>query len=135
MIGKGSKYAFSFTDANGTPSDGSNRDRVHVPPNVPAENFWAFTIYDNQTRSMLQTDNPFPGIDSNQPSMKQNADGSYDIFFAPEAPASHESNWVQTVAGKSWNMLFRLYGPLESWFDKTWRPGEPELVLNPQSRT
>jgi hypothetical protein len=25
-------------------------------------------------------------------------------------------------------VLFRLYGPLKPWFDKTWRPGEIELV-------
>jgi hypothetical protein len=26
------------------------------------------------------------------------------------------------------NPMLRLYGPLEPWFDKTWRPGEIELV-------
>jgi len=25
-------------------------------------------------------------------------------------------------------MILRLYGPLEPWFDKTWRPKEIELV-------
>ncbi len=35
---------------------------------------------------------------------------------------------VQTIPGKGWNMLFRLYGPLDPWFDKTWRVGEVELV-------
>ncbi len=39
-----------------------------------------------------------------------------------------DSNWVQTVPGKGWNTIFRLYGPLESWFDQTWKPGEIELV-------
>jgi hypothetical protein len=39
-----------------------------------------------------------------------------------------ENNWVQTVPGKGWSTLFRLYGPLKPWFDKTWRPGEIELV-------
>ena len=59
---------------------------------------------------------------------QQAADGSYDVYFGPEAPAGKESNWIQTVPGKGWNMLFRLYGPLDPWFDKTWRPGDPELV-------
>ena len=58
----------------------------------------------------------------------ENEDGSYDIYFGPEAPKGKESNWVQTVPGKGWNTIFRLYGPLESWFDQTWRPGEIELV-------
>jgi len=29
---------------------------------------------------------------------------------------------------KGWNILSRLYGPLQPWFDKTWRPGDFELV-------
>ncbi len=39
-----------------------------------------------------------------------------------------ESNWVQTVPGMGWHMLFRLYGPEQAWFDKTWRPSEIQLV-------
>jgi hypothetical protein len=38
-----------------------------------------------------------------------------------------ERHWVQTIPGKGWNTLLRLYGPLAPWFDKTWRPGEIEL--------
>jgi len=77
---------------------------------------------------MLQTDAQFPAIGSNDTGVVQNEDGSYDIYFAPEAPEGKESNWVQTVPGKGWNTIFRLYGPLESWFDQTWRPGDIELV-------
>ena len=58
----------------------------------------------------------------------KNTDGSYDVFFGPKAPSGRENNWVQTVPGKGWNMLFRLYGPLEPWFEKAWRPGDPEVV-------
>jgi hypothetical protein len=65
---------------------------------------------------------PFPG------DVQQNADGSYDVYFGPEAPAGKESNWVQTVPGKGWHMLFRFYGPEQAWFDKTWRPSEIEMV-------
>jgi len=128
IIGKGSKYAFTFNDADGNPFDGSKTYTVHLPPNVPAKDFWSFTLYDNQTRAMLQTDYQFPGIDNNQPGIIQNEDGSYDVYFGPQAPAGKENNWVQTDPGKGWNMIFRLYGPLEPWFDKTWRPGEPQLL-------
>jgi hypothetical protein len=31
------------------------------------------------------------------------------------------ANWVQTVPGKGWNVLFRLCGPLQPCLDKTWR--------------
>ncbi len=115
-------------DAEGNPFDGSKTYKVHVPANVPAKDFWSFTLYDNQTRAMLQTDQRFPGIDNNKPGMIKNPDGSYDVYFGPEAPDGQENNWVQTVPGKGWNTVFRLYGPLEPWFEKTWRPGDPEVV-------
>lgn len=126
IIGKGSKYAFAFNDSNGRPFEGDKTYKVHLPPDVPAKDFWSFTLYDNQTRAMLQTDFQFPGIDSKKPDLAQNDDGSYEVYFGPEPPTGHETNWVQTDPGKGWNMIFRLYGPLEPWFDKEWRPGEPE---------
>ncbi|MGB7204185.1 MAG: DUF1214 domain-containing protein, partial [Anderseniella sp.] len=49
-------------------------------------------------------------------------------YFGPKAPEGQENNWIQSVPGKGWNMLIRLYGPEQPWFDKTWRPGDPELV-------
>jgi len=51
-----------------------------------------------------------------------------DVWFGPEAPAGRENNRVQTIPGKGWFMILRLYGPLEPWFDKTWRPGAIELI-------
>ena len=53
-----------------------------------------------------------------------NPDTSADVWFGPTAPVGHEANWVQTVPGKGWNTLLRLYGPLQPWFDMTWKPGE-----------
>ncbi|MEM9381109.1 MAG: DUF1254 domain-containing protein [Planctomycetota bacterium] len=128
IIGKGSKYASAYLDADGNPFDGSKTYRIHVPPNVPAKDFWSFTLYDNQTRAMLQTDQRFPGIDNNKPGMVRNEDGSYDVYVGPEPPEGMENNWIQSVPDKGWNTLFRLYGPLEPWFDGEWRPGDPELV-------
>jgi hypothetical protein len=77
---------------------------------------------------MLQTDQQFPSVGSLTKGLQINDDKSVDVWFAPKAPAGKEINWVQTVPGKGWNTLLRLYGPLQPWFDKTWRPGEIELV-------
>ena len=128
-IGKGSQYAMCYLDSEGNALDGSNTYKVHLPPNIPAKDFWSFTLYDNQTRAMLQTDERFPGLSSVEKTPPvPNEDGSYDIYFGPESPEGMENNWIQSIPNKGWNMLFRLYGPLEPWFDKSWRPSDPILI-------
>ncbi len=126
MVGVGSQYAAAFVDANGQPFDGARTYRLHLPPAIPVKTFWSLVVYDNQTRSMLQTDQRFPSIGSQRAGIEINADTSVDVYFGPEAPPGKEDNWVQTWPGKGWNVILRLYSPLEPWFDKTWRPGEIE---------
>lgn len=126
--GTGSAYAFAARDSKGGYLDGARTYKITLPAPIPAGQFWSFTVYDNQTRSMLETDQKLAGIDSNQPSIKKNEDGSVTIWFAPKAPPGEETNWVQTMPGKGWNSLLRLYAPLEPWFDKSWKPGDFELV-------
>jgi hypothetical protein len=75
---------------------------------------------------MLQTDQQFPSVSSQTEGLMVNADKSVDVYFGPQAPPGNEKNWVQTIPGKGFNVWFRLYGPLEPWFDMTWRPGEIE---------
>lgn len=126
--GTGSAYAVAARDSSGEYLDGGKTYKVTLPGPVPAKQFWSFTVYDGQTRSMLETDQKSAGIDSTQQGINPNADGSVTVWFGPKAPAGHESNWVQTMPGKGWNTLIRLYGPLQPWFDKSWKPGDFELV-------
>jgi hypothetical protein len=129
VVGIGSQYALAVRDANGQYLEGSKNYRLHLPPNVPAKDFWSMVAYDPQTRSFLQTDQQFPSLSSQRSDLILNPDGAIDIYFGPEAPLGKESNWIQTIPGKSWCAAFRLYGPLKPWFDKTWRPGEIDLLL------
>jgi hypothetical protein len=115
-------------DSKGNALDGGKSYKVHVAPNVPMESFWSFTLYDHQTRSGLQTDQQFPGIDRNKKELVKNEDGPYDIYFGPKSPSGKEANWLQTVPEKGWNMLWRIYSPTKPWYDKTWRTGDPELM-------
>ena len=126
--GAGSDYAIAYVDSKKQPFDGSNTYRLRIPPNPPVKDFWALTMYDNQTRSQLQTSQRFPTVGSQTKGIKQNSDGSYDIYFAPKPPKGYENNWLETVPGKGWFVALRMYGPLQAWIDKTWRPSEIELA-------
>lgn len=128
MVGKGSQYAVNFLDSKGNPFDGGHSYKLHLPPNVPAKDFWSVTVYDSQTRSLLQNDQTFPTVGGDNKGLVRNSDGSVDVYFGPQSPSGKENNWIQTIPGKSWNTILRLYGPLQPWFDKTWRPSEIEEV-------
>jgi hypothetical protein len=127
MVGVGSQYAGAMVDSEGRALDGGYTYRLRMPPDVPVKDFWSLVLYDNQTRSMLQTDQRFPSLNSER-GVERNADGSTDLYFGPSAPTGKESNWIQTTPGKGWSVILRLYGPLEPWFDKTWQPGEIERM-------
>jgi len=127
-VGQGSVYGIAAQDVNGDYLDGGKTYSVTLPGPVPAKDFWSFMVYDSQHRSMLETDQKLAGLDSLNPSVKPNADGSYTMWFGPRAPEGKEGNWIQTMPGKSYHVLLRLYGPLQPWFDKTWKPGDFELV-------
>lgn len=128
MVGVGSQYALNSKDKDGNYLDGSKRYKLSIPANVPAKDFWSVVVYDPQTRSELQTSQPFPSKNNERDDLITNEDGSVDLYFGPTPPDGFEKNWTQTVPGKGWFVILRLYGPLETWFDKTWKPGEFEPV-------
>jgi hypothetical protein len=128
----GSQYLMGFLDSRGTPYDGGKTYKVTLPKDIPARAFWSFTVYDNQTRSMLDTPQRYPRAGSQSypsPAAEASADGATTVYFSPSQPAGiKRGNWIQTMPGKGWFTILRLYSPLESFFDKSWRPSEIELV-------
>jgi len=130
--GVGSQYLMSFLDAGNKPYDGSMTYRVTLPKGIPAMAFWSLTLYDNQTRSMLQTPQKYPRAGSQSypsPSAVANKDGSTTVYIGPEQPEGIErGNWIQTDPDKGWFTILRLYSPMPSFFDKSWQPTEIELV-------
>jgi len=132
LTGIGSQYLLNSVDANGNPLDGSKTYKVVLPKDIPAERFWSLTVYDIQTRSIIQTDQQFPRVGSQQfpsPAAQANEDGSYTIYYGPEKPERvFEGNWIQTKPNDGWFQILRCYSPGKSFFDKSWKIGQVEIV-------
>lgn len=126
-VGQGSQYLWTYRDAGGDFLDGARNYRLHVLPDVPINNFWSVVVYDALSRSELKSDQPLPSV-SMYSGPAKNDDGSVDIYFGPTCPAGQETNWIQTVPGKGWFPIFRFYGPLEPFFDRSWKLQDIEPV-------
>jgi hypothetical protein len=60
LPGIGSQYLYAQVDARKEYFDGAKTYKVTLPKGIPAVNFWSLTVYDNQTRSMLDTPQRYP---------------------------------------------------------------------------
>jgi hypothetical protein len=126
-VGAGSQYLWSYKDKDGDFLDGAKNYKLHVLPNVPINNFWSVVVYDSLSRSELQNSQKFPSV-SLYGKPNTNADGSVDIYFGPKMPAGQEKNWIETVPGRGWFPIFRFYGPLEAFYDRSWKLNDIEKV-------
>lgn len=132
LTGIGSQYLLAMTDANKNHFDGAKTYKVTLPKGIPQENFWSLTVYDNMTRSMLDTPQHYPRAGSQDypsPAAEPDADGSTTVYFSPTKPSDVKpGNWIQTDPQKGWFVILRLYSPTEPFFSKEWRPSEIEPV-------
>lgn len=125
--GIGQAYLAAYRDAKGHTFDGGKTYRLNIPPNVPVNQFWSVTLYDIETRCIIQNKEQIGDLSSRM-DLVMNGDGSVDLYFGPTAPRGMEKNWIPTAAGKAWFTYIRFYGPLQPLFDKTWCPGDIEKV-------
>ena len=51
-----------------------------------------------------------------------------ELYFGPQAPKGHENRWIKTAPGRGWFAYIRIYGPETAAFDKSWKPGDFELI-------
>ena len=118
-VGAGQVYLESQKDGTGEWLDGGKNYKLTVPKDAPVAQFWSFTVYDNESRCFVDTG--APPDRSSRDDIAKNADGSVDLYFGPEAPAGKPAtNWIKTLPGKGWFTYFRLYGPTQPYFDRTW---------------
>jgi len=126
MNNVGAKYPTTFTDAQGDFLSGDKSYKLHVPKDIPVALFWSVTVYDPITGSGLQNGQPFPSLNTMDKPV-QNADGTIDIYFGPKSPGEGK-NWLATTPGKGWFTIFRLYGPKQAFFDRTWKLNDIERI-------
>lgn len=117
--GVGQAYLGSYRDRTGHAFDGANTYRIRIPANPPAKQFWSLTVYDLDTRTLIQNKEQIADRSSRM-DIKTNADGSVDLYVGPKAPDGIRQNWIPSVPGKAWFAYVRLYGPTEGYFDKSW---------------
>jgi hypothetical protein len=88
---------------------------------VPGKLFWSVTAYDAQTRSQIQNDEGRAILSSlfDFGDVPADAD-SVTLHFGPERPEGDDIHWIQTLPGRGWFVYFRIYGPEEAAFDKSW---------------
>jgi len=126
--GVGSYYLMATKDNQNRSLSGGSTYRLHVPPQVPVQQYWSATVYDRTTHGLVR-DMKRASRSSQSPGLLVNADGSVDIHFGPAAPRSKDSNWVPTSPDGEFEVLFRFYGPEKSLFEKkTWRLPDIEKV-------
>ena len=120
-VGAGQVYLEAQKDSDGDWLDGGKNYVLRMPPNVPMQQFWSITVYDNDDRSLIDT-GELPDKSSRM-NLMVNADGSVDLYFGPEPPADPRlrANWVRTVPREGWFTYFRLYAPTEPYFDRSWQ--------------
>jgi len=118
-LGEGQFYLLTIRDRDGEKLNGANSYRLRVPADAPVTLYWSATAYDRATHSLIR-DVPRASRASTSPGLQKNADGSVDIYFGPKAPADTDANWGPTNTKGEFEVLFRLYGPEKSFFEKKW---------------
>ncbi len=126
-LGGGTFYLTGLRDSKGELLTGIDNYKLNVPADVPAKDFWSVIVYSMESKGFIR-DRSRVGLSSrNIETMQVNADGSYDVYFAPKAPKGKEANWIPT--GEDFFLIFRLYGPETKDFYTSWSLGDVEKLM------
>jgi hypothetical protein len=131
QVGAGQIYMTTKRDSKGDLLRADKTYRLHVPPNVPVGQFWALTLYGEDTRRAYDSGAGTirsANLDSRLTDLKRNSDGSVDLYVGARAPAGFESNYMKTEGDDGWFVYFRLYAPLQPFFDKSFKLPDFELI-------
>jgi hypothetical protein len=111
-------YPNTKVDSANQPLSGKNKYVLHFEKNEipPVSVFWNLAMYDEKE---LFVENDFKRytIGSTTDGLKQNTDGSIDLYIQRDNPGKDkESNWLPAAAG-SFNLTMRMYGASSSVLD------------------
>jgi hypothetical protein len=129
--GAGQVYMTTKRDNEGRLLRADKNYRLHVPKEVPVGQFWAPTLYSENTRRPYDNGGikiSDVSLDSRMDQLKYNDDGSIDLFVGPDAPEGYESNHLKTVGDDGWFVYFRLYAPEQAFFDRSFKLGDFERI-------
>ncbi len=130
-IGEGQVYMTTKRDKEGNLFRADKTYKLTVPKEIPVLQFWALTLYSENTRRPYDnggTDVPSASLDSKMKQLQYNEDGSLDLYIGNKAPKGLESNFMKTVDEDGWFVYFRLYAPTKPFFDKSFQLNDFELV-------
>ncbi len=129
QVGQGSLYFTGLKDSAGTYLDGGKNYKLNIPGPVPAKLFWSVTVYDSETRTIINSGQGRGAVRTMFENPRPNADGSFDIFFGPDKPSDdREDHWIKTIPGKGWFTFLRMYGPEAPVFDGTYKLPDIEML-------
>lgn len=129
--GSGQVYMTSKRDSKGRMLRADKNYKLHIPKGVPVGQFWSLTLYSENTRRAYDnggTEVRSASLDSRDKQLKYNADGSVDLYIGPQAAKGFEQNHMKTVGDDGWFVYFRLYAPLEPFFDKSFKLADFERL-------
>jgi len=130
-VGAGQVYMTTKRDSKGDLLRADKTYKLRVPKDVPVGQFWALTLYSENTRRAYDnggTEIRSANLDSRLPDLVKNPDGSVDLYVGAKAPEGFEKNYMKTVGDDGWFVYFRLYAPLQPFFDKTFSLPDFEVV-------
>ncbi len=129
-VGSGSKYLGAYLDENKNWLDGKNTYEIIVPKDAPANQFWSITAYDNDTRCIIQNTEGKSDISSVMDNLKVEDNGNVKVYVGPKAPKGYENNWIPSNPKKGFFVYLRLYGPLKTYYDKSWKMSDVKRINN-----
>jgi hypothetical protein len=119
-LGVAQYYLYALSDKNAHPLHSDSTYHLHIPANVPVQQYWSATLYDRKTHALIRNAKNF-SISSQTPGLVKNADGSFDLYFGPKAPDGKDTNWVDSGPSTNFEVLMRFYAPQQALFDRTWK--------------